>query len=182
MRSVLSLLFLFLTLNTYSQPSKNYRLNGYAGFGAGLDFGGLGIRGEHIPADWVGLFAGVGYNFSGFGWNTGVNLKFTPEAKATPFLTAMFGYNTVLLIEASGEEYVNVYYGISAGGGIDIFMGKNRNKLSVGALVPFRGEKYKSELDYFRQRRFTITDPLPVLFSIGFHFAHYTRKPKPSSR
>ena len=173
-------LFIFQGITGLTQKAaRPPRVLGYSGIGAGLDYGGLGVKGEVIMTDWLGLFIGGGYNYKGFGWNAGVNLKFAPEAKSTGILTAMYGYNTVLVIQNSSGEYVNVYYGISAGGGLEFFVGKNKNKFALAILVPFRGLKYKSDHQYFVDRRYTISDPFPVLLSIGFHFSHLENRRRP---
>jgi len=102
----------------------------YGGFGAGLDYGGIGFKAEYLPSKYVGVFAGAGANFDKVGLNGGLSFKILPDKKSTPFVTAMYGYNAVLKTKAPGSgvtTFAKTYYGFSAGGGYDIRVGKKMN-------------------------------------------------------
>ena len=89
----------------------------YFGLGVGLDYGGLGFKGEFLPAKWVGIFAGVGYNFVEPGFNAGFSLKPSGN-KVTPIILAMYGYNAAIRIRTSGifgngaDIHRKSYYGM----------------------------------------------------------------------
>ncbi|MBS1588851.1 MAG: hypothetical protein JST52_04490 [Bacteroidetes bacterium] len=139
----------------------------YAGAGGGFDFGGVGIRGELSLVDEVSVFLGLGYNFAGFGINTGGIYKFLPEKRVSPLLIAMYGYNAVLIVKNNYWHTVTkkTYYGPSVGIGTDIAVNRKRtNKVSLMAIYPFRSRKFVKDADDAGAYTF------PVTFSIGFHY------------
>lgn len=126
------------------------------GFGLGLDYGGGGAKVELFPAAPVGIFGGVGSNFSGVGFNAGMNWKFHPYKKSTPYVIAMYGYNAVY----QGQSY----NGFTTGFGGKFNMDKqSKSHFSIAVLIPFRDsflkEKIKSGVWAY-----------PVLLSFGFNF------------
>jgi len=60
----------------YSQSlSKPHQL--FLGIGAGLDYGGIGIKTEFVTSDNLSFFAGTGYNLLDLAYNAGVIYKIT---------------------------------------------------------------------------------------------------------
>lgn len=137
-----------------------YTSNGSFGFGLGLEYGGLGTKLTLLTDKPVGLFAGLGYNLNELGYNVGLDFKFTPRRSATAYLTAMYGYNAVIV----GGENEKTYYGFSVGMGVKL-VGKYRQKnyTSLAFLVPFRDKEF---IEYGKLTKQFV---FPVLFSIGYN-------------
>lgn len=158
--------FLFGTLDCQRAGAQlfdrsNNRLPAaYAGLGIGLDYGGIGIRMELYPVKYLSTFVGLGLNSAGFGFNTGLSVKFLPDRRATPYLCGMWGYNAVLHY-AGGIQPATVYHGFTVGAGAEIFVGQRRNKVSLGLLFPFRDQEFKDRASLVS----------PVGLSAGFCFA-----------
>lgn len=145
------------------EPPKEYTeytSNGSFGFGMGLEYGGFGTKLSLLTAKPVGLFAGLGYNLNGLGYNVGFDIKFTPRETTTFYVTAMYGYNAVIV----GGEEAKTYYGYSVGMGVKL-TGKYRQKnyTSITILVPFRDKEF---IDY---AKVTNQFVMPVLISIGYN-------------
>ena len=143
------------------------------GFGLGMDYGGYGLKAISFPHPNIGLFAGGGYNLEGFGYNAGLKLRLAFKkrfVKTIPYLTGMYGFNTVIKIE--NADYLNkVFYGLTLGGGFDFRSGRTSSTyFSVGILFPVRGEevdRYMNELIYYHNVKFKGSLP-PIGLSIGF--------------
>src|SRR5687768_14823901 len=71
----------------------------YFGLGAGFDYGGLGLKAEFLPAKWIGIFAGGGYNLADPAFNVGFSLKALPDKRVNPMFMAMYGYNAAIRIK-----------------------------------------------------------------------------------
>ncbi|XZF14419.1 hypothetical protein ACTHGU_21765 [Chitinophagaceae bacterium MMS25-I14] len=142
------------------------------GFGLGLDYGGIGARVEVRPVDYLGIFAGGGYNLNALGYNVGVKANLLHQHRVQPFATAMYGYNGVIVVR-NEERYNRTYYGPTAGGGIDILLGRKRNaRFSAGILVPFRNSSFQDDYDRLKNDpniKFN-NDPSPIAITIGFNF------------
>ncbi|MBK8341273.1 MAG: hypothetical protein IPK99_15370 [Flavobacteriales bacterium] len=109
------------------------------GIGGGLDFGGLGIQVSSRPEPPLNLFAGVGYNFGGLGFNGGIAWRALPRHIVCPFLLGMFGYNAVIALKDK-KEFKKIYYGPTAGAGIEVRAPNWRGHLELAVLYPFRSK------------------------------------------
>lgn len=139
------------------------------GFGMGLDFGGFGTRLTISPAKSIGLFAGMGYNLVGFGFNGGARFRFAPDKKVNPTLLAMYGYNGVIKV-INMEQYNKSYNGFTIGGGIQLNSRKNLNYWSFELLIPFRSREFYDDVDVVSSNpQIEMSDPLPIAISIGYH-------------
>lgn len=141
------------------------------GLGLGMDYGGIiGAKATYIIANRVGVFAGLGYNFNGAGYNVGATLRFAPDKKVTPYITLMYGYNAV--INVTGDfEFHKTYYGATTGFGIELKSRSNANFWNFELLVPFRDPAYQEDLDNVKANGAVFEfEPLPVGFSVGYHF------------
>lgn len=159
--------------DTFVNTPKTYFIN--LGFGAGLDYGGLGARISFLPTDNVSFFGAVGYNLFQPAWNAGIIVKASPTKTVIPVFIAMYGYNTVLLLDDSGgysDMHSKTYYGPSLGFGIEI-KPREKNYFSIEALLPFRSNEYEEDMKNIRDNNNMElrSEPWPVLVSIGFHFA-----------
>jgi len=143
----------------------------YMGIGTGLDYGGIGLKGEIVTFPYLGIFAGLGYNFQGLGANGGLSFKALPFKRVSPTVQAMYGYNAVITVKGA-SEYNKTYYGASVGAGLDFKLGRNDNKLYFAIYYPFRAGEFYDDMDELKANP-SITfesEPLPVTFSIGFNF------------
>lgn len=158
------------------QKKEKFEIASYLGVGAGLDYGGLGAKLQVMPLRWLSVFAGGGYNFYKFGYNVGAKF-IVPGNKLQPFVTGMYGYNAVVVVQDNtgnsyDDKYNRTYYGFTAGAGLDIVVGKNENRLSFGILYPFRNNDYQKDIDKLEHDP-AITDfhePWPIQVSVGFNF------------
>jgi hypothetical protein len=143
----------------------------YFGLGAGLDYGGIGLKAEFLPAKWLGIFAGGGYNLLDPAYNAGLSFKMLPGRKVQPVLTAMYGYNAVIKFKGR-RELSKTYYGATVGVGCEVKYGTNSNKLSFALLVPFRSSAFHSRYKELKDRGHKFDpDILPIAFSLGCNFA-----------
>lgn len=144
---------------------------GNFGIGLGLDYGGIGGKVTVLPSQKVGLFAGLGYNIVGVGFNVGGLVRFSPDKKVCPYITAMYGYNAVIKITGDIEKE-ETYYGPSAGFGLE-FHGRNNpsNFWNVELLIPFRSSDYHNDLDDLQANPYIeMNDPWPIAICVGYHF------------
>ncbi|MGC3948414.1 MAG: hypothetical protein QM762_28580 [Chryseolinea sp.] len=141
------------------------------GFGIGMDFGGFGARLTISPAKSVGLFAGVGYNLVGFGFNGGARFRLVPDKRVNPTLLAMYGYNGVIKV-INADQYDKSYNGFTIGGGIQLNSKKSLNYWSFELLIPFRSQQFYDDLDTVSSNPgIEMSDPLPIAISIGYHLS-----------
>jgi len=152
----------------------------HLGLGAGLDYGGLGFKAEYLPVKYLGLFGSVGYNFRDPGLNAGVQFRPLPDAKFEPFLIAMYGYNATITVK--GDKYLldqyglgginKTYYGFTTGIGGELKVGRQKNRLYFGLLLPFRSKEFKDNYDIFKNNPYLQkkTEILPIGISIGFNW------------
>ena len=109
---------------------------------------------------------------AGAGFNAGVKFRFVSEtSRVAPFLTAMYGYNTAIVV-SNAATYNKMFYGPSAGVGIDFARGpEKKGYWSLALIVPIRGSEVDNYLNDLRtQHSVSIGSPSPVSFSIGYRF------------
>ncbi|MCC6401613.1 MAG: hypothetical protein IT227_12690 [Flavobacteriales bacterium] len=141
------------------------------GPGIGLDFGGLGVQVSGRPLPALNLLLGVGYNLNGAGINAGAAWRMLPKKRFCPYLVGLYGYNAVISIR-NDEGYTRTYYGPSAGVGIEIHPRRRSGHLQLAVYLPFRSAEFTDDLE--RVKADPVVDlraePLPVAFSLGYHF------------
>lgn len=149
----------------YGQPSGY----GDIGVGAGLSYGGFGARFTYMPVEELGLFGSLGYNLDALGYNLGVQFHVLSQKKLGAYLTGMYGYNTVLIVDALVMESKTTFFGFSTGVGFEYRI-KEKSFLSTEVLVPFRPQAYKDAVDDLESVSFEMKDSLlPVAICIGYH-------------
>jgi hypothetical protein len=169
MKNMLLFILVCLAFAANSQSADGTESNANVGFGIGVDYGGFGGRITYLPSPKFGLFAGLGYNLAGAGFNAGGMLRFSPEKRVVPCLYAMYGYNAVLKITGS-IEVNKIYYGPSFGGGIQIkSKGNPKNFWNVELLIPVRPSEFEDDQNYYKSIGVEMNDVLPVSFSLGYH-------------
>ena len=159
---------LFMGSHIYGQNGKQV----YIGLGVGLDYGGIiGGKIEYLPVNNFGLYGGLGYNLLSAGWNVGATYKISPDNKVSPNLMLFYGYNGVSKVEGA-SQYDMTSYGVTIGGNLDIKVGTNGNKLSVGLFIPIRSQKFKDNYDAMKNDpRIELKNELmPIAISIGYNF------------
>jgi hypothetical protein len=141
------------------------------GIGLGLDYGGIGIRYTFVPAPKFGVFGSVGYILVGPGFNFGLNYKFLPDKRVVPVLGAMYGYNAAIKVEGA-SEHDKIYYGPSISFGVEVKTRRDeRNFWNFELVLPFRSSEYQDDIDALQNNPdIQINEPLPIAFSIGYHF------------
>lgn len=162
------LMFVVVMVQSISVLYGQSSINGDIGVGGGLSYGGLGARLTFKPIEELGLFGSLGYNLDALGYNIGLQLHVPSHKKLSAYITGMYGYNTVLIVDALTMESKTTYYGFSAGVGVE-FKLKEKSFLCAEVLVPFRPQTYKNAADDLESISYEIKDPLPVTFSIGYH-------------
>lgn len=128
------------------------------GFGIGLDYGGIGGKLELFPTAPLGLFAGVGSNIAGTGFNAGLDLNFRPYKPTTPFFLVMYGYNTVV-----DETFVFKGFSFGLGGKFGLGLEKKSN-LALALIYPIREQGLQSSISQ------GFVKASPILFSAGINF------------
>jgi len=143
------------------------------GIGAGLDYGGLGIKAEFQPIRHLGAFAGFGYNFASAAYNAGLSFKLLPGKKICPTLVAMYGYNAAIKLDyGNGERHAKTYYGPSVGAGIETLTRDGKKNWTFEIFVPFRSSAFHTEYDALKDAGVEFNpDILPVTFTIGYNFS-----------
>ena len=164
---------------TGQEPLKKENVNEVVAFGLGIgmDYGGFGLNLSGYPIPQIGAFLGFGYALAGVGYNIGAKIRFVSTKNwhgVAPYLSGMYGYNGAVII-TNEEKYNKLFYGITAGGGIDIRNRKNNNSFSLELLVPFRGnevDEYMSDLSRYHNIEFK-NKLWPVGVSFGYKWAFY---------
>lgn len=173
-----------LSLSSFAQKNKVALNDQYSkfhlGLGAGMDYGGIGFKAEYLPIKYLGIFGAIGYNFKDPGVNASVQFRPLPDAKFEPFLIAMYGYNAVIsvkgdsyLLDQYGLRGVNkTYYGFTTGIGGELKVGRKKNRLYFGLLLPFRSQEFKDNYDIFKNSPYLEkkTEILPIGISVGFNW------------
>lgn len=157
---------MFLGFSTVHAQSS---FHGDVGVGGGLSYGGFGTHLSYRPFEKLGVFGSLGYNLDGLGYNVGLKYLLTSPKKLSPYLTGMYGYNTVLLVETLTMESKTTYFGFSTGVGVE-FRLNEKSFLSTEVLVPFRPQAYNDAVNDLQSIGYEIKDLLPVTFCIGYHF------------
>lgn len=141
------------------------------GLGLGLDYGGIGGRLTITPTTNFGVFIAVGYNLQKAGVNGGLTYKFLPDKKVCPVMHIMYGYNAVILVEGM-DQYNKTYYGLTAGGGIELNMRRSNNYWSFELLYSLKSSEYERDYDALKNNPAIdiLNDPIPVTISVGYHF------------
>ena len=161
------ILFLLVAFNIHATAQSDAKAN--IGFGFGLDYGGFGAKFTFLPAPVFGVFGGFGYNLAGLGYNFGAQYKFPTKTRVAGYLTGMYGYNGVIVISGALSSKTS-YYGPTFGGGIELSSKKNeKNFWNFELLVPFRDAQFQKDIDYWKSIGASITSPLPITISIGYH-------------
>lgn len=131
------------------------------GVGFGLDYGGFGMNYTGYSSKNVGLFGAVGYTPSGLGYNVGAKLRYlfeNPQAKSSPFLVGMYGYNRGFIYKSM--KWANeLEFGFSVGVGVDYRTSIiKQNLCSITIFYPIkRNETVNQPSDFF-----------PIDISFGF--------------
>ena len=172
MKKLLTLCTLMLIyLNSYAQDvvDDTEQSKGNIGFGLGVSYGGIGARLSYLPVSQVALFAAGGYNFNGLGYNVGAQFRLSGAKRAVPYAIAMYGYNGVVVVR--GLEYNSkTYYGMTAGGGVEIHQVNGQNFFTIELLYPFRSQEFWDHVEMLKNDpNVEMTGPLPVAFSFGYH-------------
>lgn len=146
--------------------------NSHLGIGGGLDHGGFGLRVDLPVNHHFAFVAGLGYAIVGLGWNAGLQYRFMPDKKVGLYATALYGYNGVIKVEGA-SQYDDIYYGPSAGAGVEFRRPNSTNFFRLAILVPFRSAEFWSEWDSLKNSKAIEVKqgPLPIAFSFGYHFA-----------
>lgn len=144
-----------------------------AGFGLGIDYGGIGGRLTFLPLQQVFLFGGLGYNIDGLGYNAGGGFRFLTGKRMVPYLIAMYGYNAVMLVFINGEyqkQYTKAFSGPSAGFGLEQRAGREaKNYFNLELLWLFKSKEFKNYKTDLEENLGAKIIQLPVAFSIGYH-------------
>ncbi|MFM8913564.1 MAG: hypothetical protein ACKOE6_11720, partial [Flammeovirgaceae bacterium] len=165
------------TISDYSKkPDNEFNSTGVIGdfgVGLGLDYGGIGGRLTLLPSKNLGVFVAGGYAFAGFGFNTGLNFRATPDKRASFIANVMYGYHAAYAVSGA-PQLDKFFYGVSAGVGVMVKQRRNVNSFwTIELLVPFRS---KEATDYYNVLKSTPgirveNALLPVAFSFGYHFS-----------
>ncbi len=149
----------------------------FFGIGGGLDYGGLGLRGELQPNKNISIFVGAGYNFAAPAFNAGASYKIVTGGRAQPFLTAMYGYNAVIKIK---NAFADDYYGFTTGVGCELYERDGKRKWLFELLIPFRRQEFHDQYQELKDFGYEFNPGiLPVTFTIGYNFlvsSHSTKR------
>lgn len=177
--STLLLLIILFPIASYGQKVANYDGDGNRnqssgmtelgsfGFGAGIDYGALGIKLTVIPEKHIGVFFGGGI----MGYNIGGNIRLQPARKITPTLSGMYGLNAIIFSQGTSGIIFKGYKGYSVGLGAEAKVGKRNNFWKLELLVPFHSAEFENDVRYYNSNGYDISKPWPVVFSFGFHLA-----------
>ncbi len=145
------------------------------GLGMGLDYGGFGGNLQLNLHPSLGLFLGGGYALAGFGYNAGFRLNFSSRVRfkpVTPYLTAMYGYNTAIKVE-NAENFNKLFYGPTVGFGIDYKARPGKSGYwSFALLIPIRSGEVDEYIDNLKNNygvEFK-NELLPFGISVGYRF------------
>lgn len=155
-----------------SNPKPSVSDDAHLGIGGGLDHGGFGLRVDVPVNHHFAFVAGLGYAIVGLGWNAGLQYRLMPDSKVGMYATALYGYNGVIKVENS-SLFDDIYYGFSIGAGVEFRRSNSTNFFRMALLVPFRNAEFWSDWSGLENSSLIEVKqgPLPVAFSIGYHFA-----------
>ena len=138
------------------------------GLGFGLDYGGIGVNLSVFPVTYVGVFAGLGFNFSDqAGYNIGIKSRIPLTDQNTFYVLGMYGYNTVNEVDSFSRLY-EINYDFTVGFGFDFFGKDQPNAFSIGMLFPFRGDvspEVLEELGSFKSIAITIGYKVAIAYN-----------------
>lgn len=140
------------------------------GFGAGIDYGGIGTRATLMASERLEIFGAFGYNLLDVGFNCGVDIRLAPKSRVCPYLGAMYGYNAVIIVDGTDDD--KTYYGPSFNLGFQFWSARRPSFFNVELIVPVRSEEYHNTMKDLKDNQGVVfeTEPLPIAFSIGYHF------------
>lgn len=144
---------------------------GSAGFGLGLEYGGLGVRFGYNVADKLNLFTGIGYNLNKVGFNAGLAYDFANINRTSFYVSGMGGYNAVTAVEGA-PEYTQTFYGASLGIGLKMETKRTPgNYFQFGLILPMRSQAFRDMMDDIKNdpRVASVSEPWPVLICIGYN-------------
>lgn len=144
-------------------PQREYRAKSSAGIGLGLDYGGIGMKVTLAPTSPVSVFGGLGFNLDKVGYNLGLELNFQPQAKTTGFLSAMYGYNAVLIRSSGSTSTGETFYGPSFGIGLKSRSRASEDYFTFQVIYPIRDAAFINAPKSI--------NAWPVLVSLGYNFA-----------
>jgi len=158
----------------HARPAPERRW-GDGGIGLGLDYGGLvGIKGTFYPIKYMGIFASVGWEIIGVGWNAGVLGRLFPAdgtRGARPYLKVMYGANAVTKVDGM-SGYDKIFYGFTVGIGLEIRFGRRKaSGLNLDVNVPLRTPDYFEQVNNMKNNpNITMNNStLPIAISIGYN-------------
>ncbi len=141
------------------------------GPGVGIDHGGFGVNLSAYPSENFGFFVGGGYALAGIGLNAGVKARYfppRPNPTVVPYLTAMYGYNTAIVV-SNDSDMNKLFYGATFGVGVDIRPKPWRlGYFSCAVLIPIRGDDVDKYID--NNNLDLETGLIPIGLSFGFNF------------
>lgn len=163
---------LCMAQNTQAGDPSEDEGKGDIGIGLGMDYGGLGGRFAVRPAPPVALFAGLGYNLAGFGYNVGASWRISPGSRTVPYFSAMYGYNAVVVI-LDQSSLSKTYYGPTVGFGLEFHARRNpANYFNLEILMPFRDSAYEGYLNNLKFLGYQFSEAWPVGISLGYHWGY----------
>jgi hypothetical protein len=145
------------------------------GLGMGLDYGGIGGNAFFDYKRYFGFLGGVGYDFTGFGYNVGCKYKFIIEetmSQGYPYLLLLYGINTVIDVTSMPNLSKRIN-GLTIGLGFDYkFKAKNRGYWSFGILAPIRDSRYTNYIKKLKNDYGAVStnDLWPISFSFGYRY------------
>ncbi len=159
-----------LSAQEFSLPDRSDS-NMNIGLGIGMDYGGIGGRFTLLPSERAAIFAALGYNLIGLGFNGGAYYRISPQKRICPFLGAMYGYNGA--IKVSGNiNFKKIYYGPSFILGTELWSWIRPGYFNIELILPIRSSSYHNDYDGFIDQGIEFTVPsIPIGFSLGYHFA-----------
>src|SRR5215203_582000 len=168
-----TILLLFIICVQFNNAIAQNQQKALIGIGAGLDYGGLGVKAEFQPISHLGAFAGFGYNFASPAYNAGLSFKLTPGRKICPTLVAMYGYNAAIKLDyGNGTRYSKTYYGPSIGAGIETLTRDGKKNWTFEIFLPLRSSAFHTEYDALKDSGVEFNpDILPITFTVGYNFS-----------
>jgi hypothetical protein len=172
-KSLLKIFFLTAlssSATTFAQSTKNSTaaVKFFLGLGAGLDYGGLGLRAIYAATKNISAFGGAGYNLLEPAYNIGMMYRFLPHKKVSPTILAMYGYNAVIKI-TDRRDLSNTYYGFTVGAGCHIKNRSLNNNWAFEILLPLKNSAFTKDYNYWESKLQNKT--LPIAITIGYNFA-----------
>ena len=180
------LLLFFVNFNIYSQETKeNTKVQNefsgdksgkaFAGFGFGLQYGGIGGKIEMNISDEFRAFMGIGNFIIGIGYNLGLRLDFHSYRRTQFYLISMYGTNGLIKIQGIPQNpYDKIYTGISFGLGMKIKLNRSKgNYFDIGLLIPIKSSEFENDMKKLYNNPFIsdIKDPNLILVSLGLNFS-----------